>query len=184
MVKYKYIIIFQEAHQSAWGDAANESNGWYAGKSRSQPRPSRAIWTLSGEVYCYKDRYTMLFVYLLLLFFCLRWKIYWSWSERSRKFTTLCSTSSSAKSALNVPRGVSFSPNSGLITAFLSFYPPSFRWWHHILFLLRQRYAALLDRIPWQVKGLHSETLAQRALDRRLTEEIMSFRNSVTKLNM
>ncbi|KAA0712123.1 Axonemal dynein light chain domain-containing protein 1 [Triplophysa tibetana] len=53
-----------------------------------------------------------------------------------------------------------------------------------LLAKLRQRYAALLDRIPWQVKGLHSETLAQRALDRRLTEEIMSFRNSVTKLNM
>ncbi|XP_056615351.1 axonemal dynein light chain domain-containing protein 1 [Triplophysa dalaica] len=53
-----------------------------------------------------------------------------------------------------------------------------------LLAKLRQRYAALLDRIPWQVKGLHSETLAQRAFDRRLTEEIMSFRNSVTKLNM
>ncbi|XP_051549313.1 axonemal dynein light chain domain-containing protein 1 [Myxocyprinus asiaticus] len=48
---------------------------------------------------------------------------------------------------------------------------------------LRQRYVALLDRIPRQVKGLHTETLAQRALDRRLTEEIIHFKSSIAKLN-
>ncbi|XP_012990559.3 axonemal dynein light chain domain-containing protein 1 [Esox lucius] len=52
-----------------------------------------------------------------------------------------------------------------------------------LLAKLRQRYAALLDRIPRQLKGLHTETLAQRALDRRLTEEIVCFRSSITQLN-
>ncbi|XP_051980150.1 axonemal dynein light chain domain-containing protein 1 [Xyrauchen texanus] len=48
---------------------------------------------------------------------------------------------------------------------------------------LRQRYVALLNRIPRQVKGLHTETLVQRALDRRLTEEIIHFKCSIAKLN-
>ncbi|XP_041745525.1 axonemal dynein light chain domain-containing protein 1 isoform X2 [Coregonus clupeaformis] len=52
-----------------------------------------------------------------------------------------------------------------------------------LLAKLRQRYVALLDRIPRQLKGLHTETLAQRALDRRLTEEIICFRSAITKLN-
>uniref|UniRef100_A0A8K9XJ24 Axonemal dynein light chain domain containing 1 n=1 Tax=Oncorhynchus mykiss TaxID=8022 RepID=A0A8K9XJ24_ONCMY len=52
-----------------------------------------------------------------------------------------------------------------------------------LLAKLRQRYVALLDRIPRQLKGLHTETLAQRALDRRLTEEIICFRSSISKLN-
>ncbi|XP_065099340.1 axonemal dynein light chain domain-containing protein 1 [Paramisgurnus dabryanus] len=52
-----------------------------------------------------------------------------------------------------------------------------------LLAKLRQRYVALLNRIPRQVKGLHAETLAQRALDRRLMEEIMHFKNSVAKLH-
>ncbi|RXN20437.1 axonemal dynein light chain domain-containing 1 [Labeo rohita] len=47
-----------------------------------------------------------------------------------------------------------------------------------------ERYVALLDRIPRQVKGLHTETLAQKALDRRLTEEIIHFKSSIAKLNM
>ena len=47
----------------------------------------------------------------------------------------------------------------------------------------RERYVALLDRIPRQLKGLHTETLAQRALDRRLTEEIICFKGSLTQLN-
>ncbi|CAB1314214.1 unnamed protein product [Coregonus sp. 'balchen'] len=34
-----------------------------------------------------------------------------------------------------------------------------------------------------QLKGFHTETLAQRALDRRLTEEIICFRSAITKLN-
>ncbi len=57
--------------------------------------------------------------------------------------------------------------------------------WPHFLFhLSRERYVALLDRIPRQVKGLHTETLAQKALDRRLTEEIIHFKSSIAKLNM
>ncbi|XP_046906285.1 axonemal dynein light chain domain-containing protein 1 [Hypomesus transpacificus] len=53
----------------------------------------------------------------------------------------------------------------------------------HLLAKLRERYVALLDRIPRQLKGLHTETLAQRALDRRLTEEIICFKGSLTQLN-
>ncbi|KAJ7993229.1 hypothetical protein DPEC_G00270280 [Dallia pectoralis] len=52
-----------------------------------------------------------------------------------------------------------------------------------LLAKLRQRYVSLLDRIPRQLKGLHTETLAQRALDRRLTEEIVCFRHSIAQLN-
>ncbi len=59
------------------------------------------------------------------------------------------------------------------------------REWPHFLFhLSRERYVALLDRIPRQVKGLHTETLAQKALDRRLTEEIIHFKSSIAKLNL
>ncbi|XP_050951603.1 axonemal dynein light chain domain-containing protein 1 isoform X2 [Labeo rohita] len=53
-----------------------------------------------------------------------------------------------------------------------------------LLAKIRERYVALLDRIPRQVKGLHTETLAQKALDRRLTEEIIHFKSSIAKLNM
>ncbi|XP_066548182.1 axonemal dynein light chain domain-containing protein 1 isoform X2 [Amia ocellicauda] len=52
-----------------------------------------------------------------------------------------------------------------------------------LLSKLRQRYVLLMDRIPRQLKSLHTETLAQRALDRRLTEEIIGFKGSVGKLN-
>ncbi|XP_066503388.1 axonemal dynein light chain domain-containing protein 1 isoform X2 [Hoplias malabaricus] len=52
-----------------------------------------------------------------------------------------------------------------------------------LLAKLRQRYVALLDRIPQQLKGLHTETLAQKALDRRLMEEIICFKSSITQLN-
>ncbi|KAK7126779.1 hypothetical protein R3I94_018085 [Phoxinus phoxinus] len=53
-----------------------------------------------------------------------------------------------------------------------------------LLAKLRERYVSLLDRIPRQVKGLHTETLAQKALDRRLTEDIIHFKSSIAKLNM
>ncbi|TRY82878.1 hypothetical protein DNTS_001523 [Danionella cerebrum] len=53
-----------------------------------------------------------------------------------------------------------------------------------LLAKLRQRYVSLLDRIPRQMKGLHTQTLAQMALDRRLTEEILHFKNSIAKLNI
>ncbi|XP_036375386.1 axonemal dynein light chain domain-containing protein 1 [Megalops cyprinoides] len=52
-----------------------------------------------------------------------------------------------------------------------------------LLAKLRRRYAALLERIPQQLKGLHTETLAQRALDRRLTEEIVCLKGTITQLN-
>ncbi|KAJ8374806.1 hypothetical protein SKAU_G00053860 [Synaphobranchus kaupii] len=52
-----------------------------------------------------------------------------------------------------------------------------------LLAKLRQRYVALLGRIPQQMKGLHTEALAQRALDRRRTEEIICLKNSITQLN-
>jgi len=51
-----------------------------------------------------------------------------------------------------------------------------------VLAKLRKRYASLLDRIPKQVKNLHEEVLAQRALDRRLTEELSRFKTSVSYL--
>ncbi|XP_023668949.2 axonemal dynein light chain domain-containing protein 1 isoform X2 [Paramormyrops kingsleyae] len=52
-----------------------------------------------------------------------------------------------------------------------------------LLSKLRQRYAALLDRIPRQLKGLHTQSLAQRGLDRRLMEEITRFKSSVSQLS-
>ncbi|XP_030646965.1 axonemal dynein light chain domain-containing protein 1 [Chanos chanos] len=52
-----------------------------------------------------------------------------------------------------------------------------------LLAKLRQRYVALLARIPQQLKGLHTEMLAQRALDRRLTEEVICFKSSIEQLN-
>ncbi|KAJ7337274.1 Axonemal dynein light chain domain-containing protein 1 [Desmophyllum pertusum] len=47
---------------------------------------------------------------------------------------------------------------------------------------LRKRYGDLLDRIPRQVKSLHQEVIAQRALDRRLTEELVRFKASISSL--
>ncbi|KAK3561935.1 hypothetical protein QTP86_019058 [Hemibagrus guttatus] len=52
-----------------------------------------------------------------------------------------------------------------------------------LLAKLRHRYVTLLDRIPRQLISLHTETLAQRALDRRLTEEIICFKHSIAQLN-
>ncbi|XP_064415612.1 axonemal dynein light chain domain-containing protein 1 [Latimeria chalumnae] len=51
-----------------------------------------------------------------------------------------------------------------------------------ILAKLRERYVNLLDRIPRQLKGLHNELMAQRALDRHLTEELVHFKTSVDTL--
>ncbi|XP_071802778.1 axonemal dynein light chain domain-containing protein 1-like isoform X1 [Asterias amurensis] len=47
---------------------------------------------------------------------------------------------------------------------------------------LRQRYSKLLDKVPRQVKSLHQEVMAQRALDRRLTEELFRFKTSISDL--
>jgi hypothetical protein len=48
-----------------------------------------------------------------------------------------------------------------------------------ILSKLRERYANLLSRVPREIKSLHEEVIAQRALDRRLTEELMQFKNTI-----
>uniref|UniRef100_A0A8C4H9N1 Axonemal dynein light chain domain containing 1 n=1 Tax=Dicentrarchus labrax TaxID=13489 RepID=A0A8C4H9N1_DICLA len=48
-----------------------------------------------------------------------------------------------------------------------------------LLAKLRQRYQSLLERIPRLLKALHTETVAQRALDRRLTEEIYHIKTSI-----
>uniref|UniRef100_A0A3B5A2R9 Axonemal dynein light chain domain containing 1 n=1 Tax=Stegastes partitus TaxID=144197 RepID=A0A3B5A2R9_9TELE len=45
-----------------------------------------------------------------------------------------------------------------------------------------QRYQSLLDRIPRRLKALHTEVVAQRALDRRLTEEIHRIKTSIHEL--
>ncbi|XP_032382037.1 axonemal dynein light chain domain-containing protein 1 isoform X2 [Etheostoma spectabile] len=53
-----------------------------------------------------------------------------------------------------------------------------------LLAKLRQRYQSLLERIPSRLKALHTETVAQRALDRRLTEEIHHIKTAIQQLNM
>ncbi|XP_059197709.1 axonemal dynein light chain domain-containing protein 1 isoform X2 [Centropristis striata] len=52
-----------------------------------------------------------------------------------------------------------------------------------LLAKLRQRYQSLLERIPSRLKALHTEAVAQRALDRRLTEEIHRIKKSIQQLN-
>ncbi|KAK1896799.1 Axonemal dynein light chain domain containing protein 1 [Dissostichus eleginoides] len=52
-----------------------------------------------------------------------------------------------------------------------------------LLAKLRQRYQTLLQRIPSRLKALHTEAVAQRALDRRLTEEIHRIKRSIQQLN-
>ncbi|XP_044131150.1 axonemal dynein light chain domain-containing protein 1 isoform X1 [Bufo gargarizans] len=51
-----------------------------------------------------------------------------------------------------------------------------------LLSKIRQRYVMLLNKIPRQVLGLYNDLLAQRALDRCLTEEIIYFKNSIGEL--
>ena len=51
-----------------------------------------------------------------------------------------------------------------------------------LLSKLRERYANLLSRVPREIKSLHEEVIAQRALDRRLTEELMTFKNKIALL--
>ena len=51
-----------------------------------------------------------------------------------------------------------------------------------ILAALRQRYANLLDKVPRQVRSMHAEVMAQRALDRRLTEELLKFKTAINSL--
>jgi hypothetical protein len=69
-----------------------------------------------------------------------------------------------------------------------------------LLSLLRDKYSDLFNKVPQQIKGwdsfggnrkyslrkilfrLHEEVLAQRALDRRLTEELMRFKTTIRVL--
>ncbi|XP_042081450.1 axonemal dynein light chain domain-containing protein 1-like [Haplochromis burtoni] len=53
-----------------------------------------------------------------------------------------------------------------------------------LLAKLRQRYQSLLNRIPRRLKALHTEVVAQRALDRRLTEEIHHIKLSIQQLSV
>ncbi|KAM9358391.1 axonemal dynein light chain domain-containing protein 1 [Symphorus nematophorus] len=53
-----------------------------------------------------------------------------------------------------------------------------------LLAKLRQRYQSLLERIPRRLKALHTEAVAQRALDRRLTEEIHRIKTSIQQVRM
>nr|XP_046248034.1 axonemal dynein light chain domain-containing protein 1 isoform X2 [Scatophagus argus] len=52
-----------------------------------------------------------------------------------------------------------------------------------LLAKLRQRYQSLLQRIPHRLKALHTEGVAQRTLDRRLTEEIHHIKTSMQHLS-
>ncbi|CAF0912480.1 unnamed protein product [Adineta ricciae] len=47
---------------------------------------------------------------------------------------------------------------------------------------LRERYSSLLSRVPRQVKSLYEELIAQRALDRRLAEQLIQFKTTVGTL--
>ncbi|XP_029473931.1 axonemal dynein light chain domain-containing protein 1 [Rhinatrema bivittatum] len=51
-----------------------------------------------------------------------------------------------------------------------------------LLAKLRHRYVNLLDRIPRQVRSLHNSMMAQRALDRCLTDELIQFKNAIELL--
>ncbi|XP_069497579.1 axonemal dynein light chain domain-containing protein 1 isoform X2 [Ambystoma mexicanum] len=51
-----------------------------------------------------------------------------------------------------------------------------------LLSSIRQRYVNLLDRIPRQVQSIHNDMMAQRAVDRRLTEEVVHFKNCIGDL--
>ncbi|ELU17826.1 hypothetical protein CAPTEDRAFT_221957 [Capitella teleta] len=51
-----------------------------------------------------------------------------------------------------------------------------------LLSMLRDKYSELFSKVPAQIKGLHEEVLAQRALDRRLTEELMRFKSTISVL--
>ncbi|CAF3662745.1 unnamed protein product [Rotaria sp. Silwood1] len=51
-----------------------------------------------------------------------------------------------------------------------------------LLSKLRERYSSLLSRVPRQIKSLHEELIAQRALDRRLSEQLIQFKSTVGTL--
>ncbi|XP_054836310.1 axonemal dynein light chain domain-containing protein 1 [Eublepharis macularius] len=51
-----------------------------------------------------------------------------------------------------------------------------------LLSKLRQRYVLLLDRIPRQMRNLYKEMMAQRVMDKHITEELFKFKEAVGKL--
>ncbi|NWI13009.1 AXDN1 protein, partial [Crypturellus soui] len=51
-----------------------------------------------------------------------------------------------------------------------------------LLSKLRQRYVSLLERIPHQMKIFYREMMAQRLLDRHITEELFYFKESIAQL--
>ncbi|XP_065647540.1 axonemal dynein light chain domain-containing protein 1 isoform X3 [Hydra vulgaris] len=51
-----------------------------------------------------------------------------------------------------------------------------------ILAELRKHYASLLYKVPIHIKNLHDEILAIRALDKRLTEELINFKSTIKHL--
>ncbi|NWJ04134.1 AXDN1 protein, partial [Crypturellus undulatus] len=51
-----------------------------------------------------------------------------------------------------------------------------------LLSKLRQRYVRLLERIPHQMKIFYREMMAQRLLDRHITEELFYFKESIAQL--
>ncbi|XP_052091532.1 axonemal dynein light chain domain-containing protein 1-like isoform X2 [Mytilus californianus] len=44
---------------------------------------------------------------------------------------------------------------------------------------VRNKYRDLINNVPKQIMSLHEEVIAQRALDRRLTEELMRFKSTI-----
>ncbi|XP_064004397.1 axonemal dynein light chain domain-containing protein 1 [Pogoniulus pusillus] len=51
-----------------------------------------------------------------------------------------------------------------------------------LLSKLRQRYVHLMERIPEQMKTLYQKMMAQQLIDRHITEELLSFKDSVGQL--
>ncbi|KAL8178030.1 UNVERIFIED_CONTAM: hypothetical protein K2H54_026115 [Gekko kuhli] len=51
-----------------------------------------------------------------------------------------------------------------------------------LLSKLRQRYVDILDRIPRQIRNLYREMMAQRVMDKHITEELFRFKEAVGKL--
>ncbi|XP_028300419.1 axonemal dynein light chain domain-containing protein 1 isoform X2 [Gouania willdenowi] len=53
-----------------------------------------------------------------------------------------------------------------------------------LLAKLRKNYQSLLSQIPHRLKALHTEVVAQRTLDRHLTDEIQRIKTSIQQLSM
>nr|XP_008116017.1 PREDICTED: axonemal dynein light chain domain-containing protein 1 isoform X5 [Anolis carolinensis] len=51
-----------------------------------------------------------------------------------------------------------------------------------LLSRLRQRYVELLERIPRQMKNLYKEMMAQRVMDKHITDELFNFKETIGQL--